>query len=156
MDGNGRVSRLISHALFKREGVGNFLWSIARGLARNVVEYKRLLMEADESRKGHLDGRGSLSESALLNFCFFFLQTSIDQIEYMSSLLKLNEFLKRMERFTTEQIEMKLLPKGSFSVLREAFLMGEVKRNQVPQITGYKERAAREISSSLLKSKLLK
>ena len=73
----------------------------------------------------------------------------------MSSLLKLNEFLKRMERFTTEQIDMKLLPKGSFSVLRETFLMGEVKRNQVTQITGYKERAAREIISSLLKAKLL-
>ena len=155
LDGNGRVSRLISHALFQREGVGNFLWSIARGLARNVVEYKRLLMEADESRKGQLDGRGTLSESTLLNFCTFFLQTSIDQIEYMSSLLKLNEFLKRMERFTTEQIDMKLLPKGSFSVLRETFLMGEVKRNQVTQITGYKERAAREIISSLLKAKLL-
>lgn len=155
LDGNGRVSRLVSYATLQREGIGNYLWSIARGLARNISEYKELLMEADESRKGSLDGRGSLSESNLHKFCVFFLQTCIDQVEYMTSLLNLNEFLKRMERFTYEQIESKILPKGSFSVLREAFLMGEIKRSQITEITGYKERSAREIVSTLLKKKLL-
>ena len=46
-DGNGRVARLMSHALFRRLGVGNSLWSVARGLARNVGDYKSLLMAAD-------------------------------------------------------------------------------------------------------------
>ena len=34
-DGNGRVVRLMSHAMLKRLGVGSSLWSVARGLARH-------------------------------------------------------------------------------------------------------------------------
>jgi Fic family protein len=31
-EGNGRVARLLSHALLRRAGVGSPLWSVARGL----------------------------------------------------------------------------------------------------------------------------
>ena len=31
LDGNGRVARLMSHALFKRLDIGTSLWSVARG-----------------------------------------------------------------------------------------------------------------------------
>ena len=65
-DGNGRVARLMSHASLQRCGVGSSLWSVARGLARNVKEYKALLMAADEPRRGDLDGRGTLSTQALI------------------------------------------------------------------------------------------
>ena len=34
LDGNGRVARLMSHALLRRLGIGTSLWSVARGLAR--------------------------------------------------------------------------------------------------------------------------
>lgn len=155
LDGNGRVTRLMSYAILMKESVGSFLWSIARGLARNVVEYKRLLMEADENRHGDLDGRGTLSELTLFNFCKFFLTTCIDQIDYMSSILKLNEFVARLERYTEEEIQAKRLPKGSFYILREAFLMGEVERKRASELTGYKDRMAREVVSALLKKGLL-
>ena len=32
-DGNGRVTRLMSHAVLTRMGIGSSLWSVARGLA---------------------------------------------------------------------------------------------------------------------------
>lgn len=155
LDGNGRVTRLMSYAILKRESVGSSLWSIARGLARNVQDYKRLLMEADERRQGDLDGRGTLSEKNLVNFCIFFLKVSIDQIDYMSSILRLNEFIPRLERYTQEEINRKNLPKGSFYLLREAFLMGEVEKSRAIELTGYKDRMAREVISQLIKKKLL-
>ncbi|MCP5492979.1 MAG: Fic family protein [Leptospiraceae bacterium] len=156
LDGNGRVTRLMSYAILLKESVGSYLWSISRGLARNVREYKQLLMQADENRHGDLDGRGTLSESTLMNFCKFFLATCIDQVNYMSSLLQLNSFIDRLERYSKEEIQAKQLPRGSFSILREAFLMGEVKRNKATELTGYKDRMAREVISTLLKKGLVK
>jgi Fic family protein len=35
-DGNGRVARLMSHAMLLRAGIGSSSWSVARGLSRNV------------------------------------------------------------------------------------------------------------------------
>jgi Fic family protein len=55
-DGNGRVARLMSHALFVRQSIGGSLWSASRGLARNVAQYKAMLMAADEPRRGDLMG----------------------------------------------------------------------------------------------------
>jgi Fic family protein len=68
LDGNGRVARLLAHALLKRLDVGSSLWSVSRGLARNSAEYKSLLMEADQPRQHDTDGRGVLSERARLDF----------------------------------------------------------------------------------------
>src|SRR5262249_4445585 len=77
LDGDGRVARLMSHAMLLDLGVGSALWSVSRGLARRSADYKRLLMAADEPRKGDLDGRGALSESALIEFCQFFLESCL-------------------------------------------------------------------------------
>lgn len=73
----------------------------------------------------------------------------------MSSILRLNEFIPRLERYTEEEVNKKNLPKGSFYLLREVFLMGEVERSKVQELTGYKERMAREVISVLLKKRLL-
>ncbi|MBK1703419.1 Fic family protein [Halochromatium glycolicum] len=40
LDGNGRVARLLSHALFVERLATGGLWSVARGLARQVDTYK--------------------------------------------------------------------------------------------------------------------
>ena len=48
MDGNGRVARLFSHALLRELDVGSELWSVSRGLARSVENYKTMLQAADE------------------------------------------------------------------------------------------------------------
>ena len=43
-DGNGRVARLFSHAMFREIGMGTNLWSISRGLARSSVNLNPILL----------------------------------------------------------------------------------------------------------------
>ena len=155
-DGNGRVARLMSHASLLRNGIGSSLWSVARGLARNVQRYKLLLMAADGPRRGDLDGRGALSARALVDFCEFFLVTCIDQVEFMDALLDPDDLLRRMRLHVEEEIEARRLPRGSFPLLREALLAGEVARGQAGMITGYGERMARNVVAELLRQGYLK
>ena len=74
LDGNGRVTRLFSHAWLRELGIGSELWAVSRGLARQVDQYKSMLMVADEPRRGDLDGRGNLTQQGLNAFCEFFLK----------------------------------------------------------------------------------
>ena len=154
-DGNGRVVRLMSYAALKKADIGSELWSVARGLARQKDKYKALLQAADEPRRGDLDGRGTLSQAALVDFCTFFLNICIDQVEYMSSLLDFKTLSERMRIHVEEMIAMKELPKGSYTLLREALLVGEFERGKVEEITGLKDRAAREVLYALVKKGLL-
>jgi Fic family protein len=154
-DGNGRVARLFSHAFLKKVGVGNHLWSISRGLARNHSEYKRLLMDADQARQGDLDGRGALTQEGLNRFCIFFLKNCIDQLEFMDKLFQPNLILQRIERWTQNQIEIKKLPPGTFLLLKEAFIQGQFERGKADQLTHYKSRQARTVLSALIKEGLL-
>lgn len=59
-DGNGRVSRLMSHAMAHKAGIGaHGLWSVSRGLARGLesrTDYKRMMDYADTPRQGDRDG----------------------------------------------------------------------------------------------------
>jgi len=150
LDGNGRVVRLFSHAWLLETGIGSSLWSVSRGLARSVEEYKAKLVAADAPRQGDLDGRGNLSHSGLVSFCRFFLQTAVDQVEFMRELLDSANFVTRMRIHIEEEIALKRLPKGSFELLREAWVAGEFKRGQAATLTGYKERAARDVLATLL------
>ena len=154
-DGNGRVVRLMSYAALKNVEIGSELWSVARGLARQKDAYKSLLQEADEPRRGDLDGRGTLSQRALVDFCAFFLKVCIDQVEYMKDLLDFKTLSERMQLHVEEMIAMKQIPKGSFALLREALLVGEFERGKVSEITNLKDRAAREVMYALLKKGLL-
>src|SRR5690554_627204 len=155
LDGNGRVARLMSHALFKRLGIGTSLWSVARGLARQQERYKSLLMAADGPREGDRDGRGNLSQRALVEFCDFFLESAIDQVRFMRELLDPTELLRRMEIHIEEEVRAKRLPKGSFAVLREAVIAGEVERGMVAFLTGQGERSARMVTSALVDKGML-
>lgn len=155
LDGNGRVARLMSHALLKRLGVGTSLWSVARGLARNEDRYKSLLDQADGTREGDLDGRGNLTQRGLIEFCKFFLEQSVDQIRFMSGLLEPATLLTRMEIYIEEEVRAKRLLRGSFAVLREAVMSGEVERSKIPTLTGYEERGARNVTAGLVERGML-
>lgn len=150
LDGNGRVARLMSHALFKRLGIGTSLWSVARGLARNEERYKALLAQADNPREGDRDGRGTLTQRGLIEFCKFFLDRSVDQVRFMSGLLEPVTLLTRIEIYVEEEVRAKRLLRGSFAVLREAVMSGEVERSKIPMLTGYEERGARNVTAGLV------
>lgn len=155
LDGNGRVARLMSHALLKRLGIGTSLWSVARGLARDEARYKALLMAADGPREGDRDGRGNLTQRGLMAFSQFFLDRAIDQVRFMAELLEPQDLLIRMEVHVEEEVRAKRLPRGSFMVLREAALAGEVERRKIPMLTGYEERGARLVTAALVERGLL-
>ena len=154
-DGNGRVARLLAHAMFLRSGIGSSIWSVARGLARNVAEYKTKLANADAPRQGDYDGRGDRSAVHLEEFCAFFLRVCIDQVDFMSSLLQPSELLRRMKLYVDDEQAAMRLPSRSMSLLREALLMGEFTRGRAPEITGYQERRSRQILATLLREGLL-
>jgi Fic family protein len=154
-DGNGRVTRLMSHAMLIRCGVGSSLWSVARGLARNVGQYKQHLMGADEHRRGDLDGRGTLTEAGLQEFAAFFLETCLDQIAFMEALLEPERLSEHMKQYVEEEARQGNISKGAYPLLREVLFVGQVERGQVPELTGYKERMARNVMTDLLKKGLL-
>ncbi len=155
LDGNGRVARLMSHAMFRRLGIGSSLWAVSRGLARRASEYKTLLMAADRRRENDYDGRGTLSDRALAAFCEFFLRASLDDVKFMRSVLDPSRLSRRMEIYCSEESAAGRLPKASYAVLREALLRGSIERGAVPPLLGLRERAARGITAELLAKRLL-
>jgi len=155
LDGNGRVARLIAHAMLKRAGVGSSLWSASRGLARRVGDYRRLLEAADQPRRTDVDGRGTLSESALIDFCEFFLDVCVDQVAYMTELLEPRTLVRRVQLDIEDHVRAGRLPDGAFPVLREALITGDVERAHARELTGYRERKGREVVSALLRAGLL-
>jgi Fic family protein len=155
LDGNGRVVRLFSHGYLQRIGMGNSLWSISRGLARRVQDYRSHLAQADQQRRNDYDGRGNLSMAGLTRFCEFFLETCIDQIDFMTNLLEPSRLLQRVEADVAIAIrERRLLP-GSFALLQAAFLEGEMARGKAALVTGYQDRQARSVLKGLLEEGLL-
>ena len=154
-DGNGRVVRLQSYACLREFGIGNALWSVARGLGRNVQAYKQRLQAADMPRQGDLDGRGNLSLKGLESFCEFFLTVCIDQVEYMQSILEPNELMRRIGLFCRDEVDAGRMMKGSFNLLRETLLSGSVERGRASEITAYADRQARKVLKGLLDQGLL-
>ncbi|MCR9124008.1 MAG: Fic family protein [Phyllobacteriaceae bacterium] len=152
MDGNGRVARLMSYAMLRSTLDTRGLWSVARGLARREQDYKAHLQACDEPRRGDLDGRGNLSESALASFTEFFLQTSIDQVEFMSALMQADRLRDRIMIWTEEEMRAGTLPPKSDLVLKAILFQGTLQRGEVDTMLGMSERAARRITSALLKA----
>jgi Fic family protein len=137
-DGNGRVIRLHSHALLIRHGIdGHGLWTLSRGLARGRQRYYACLESADQGRRSDLDGRGNLSDAALAEFCVFFLETVLDQVQFMSGLLGLPALRTRVERyFQFQALHLKRYREEIMRVTRTLVDEGEIPRSRVRQITG--------------------
>jgi Fic family protein len=155
LDGNGRVARLMSHAQLLDALDTGGVWSIARGLARNVQEYKRLLANADESRHNDLDGRGTLSEEALAEFTKFFLTVCIDQVTFMERLVQPDRLRARVLLWAEEEIRVGGLPPKSGSILEAILYRGELPRGDAGHVVGTGERQARRIVSALLEKGVL-
>ena len=155
LDGNGRVARLMSHAMLRETLDTGGVWSIARGLARSESAYKSHLMACDARRRNDLDGRGHLSEEALAEFTRYFLTTSIDQVDFMEGLMQPDWLRNRIMTWSEEQIRANALPAKSGAVLEAVLYRGELPRGDVARITGVSERQARRITSALIQCKAL-
>jgi len=154
-DGNGRVSRLMSHAMGLTAGIGaSGLWSVSRGLARGLEsrqDYKNKMDYADTPRQGDLDGRGNLSQKALLDFVSWFLQVCVDQVGFMSGLFEFERLAERLKNY----VESQGLKPEAFFILERVLIQGEMPRGEAERITGLKERSARMVLSSLINDGIL-
>ena len=156
IDGNGRVARLMSYAMLRGSLDTRGLWSVARGLARREADYKEHLQACDGDRRGDMDGRGTLSETALASFTEFFLGVSIDQVEFMGSLMQAERLRDRIMIWAEEEMRAGNLPLKSDIVLRATLYQGVLERGEVDSILGMSERGARRITSALLKAGALR
>jgi Fic family protein len=150
LDGNGRVARLMSHAVMMETLETGSVWSVARGLARNVVRYKELLANCDQTRRNDLDGRGTLSEEALVEFTGFFLGVCIDQVDFMEKLMQPDRLRTRILLWAEEEARMGKLPQKAGAILEAVLYRGELPRGDADLLVGTGERQARRIVSALL------
>jgi len=158
VDGNGRTVRLMAHAALAELGMNVGLWSPARGLARTQKEYRQALAIADQVRQGSsTDGRGALSEKGLVSFCSYYLDTCIDQVEFMGDLFDLGALSKRIERYCYDENKQSNLSLDALPILREVLYRGQIERGEVGHIIhGKSDVTARRALKSLLDRGLLK
>jgi len=150
-DGNGRVARLFSEAWLIRARVdAHGLWSISRGLARRLTDYRTCLANADARRRHDFDGRGYLSQAALQGFCRFFLETCLDQLDYMNECLATDRLDQRMSGYSVMREASGDWPAGTSRVLREVCLRGEIARGEVARLIGKSPRTAQSVTGQLL------
>jgi Fic family protein len=155
-DGNGRVSRLVSHAMMLRAGLGaSGLWSISRGLARGLNDrnqYKVMMNNTDTPRQGDFDGRGNLSARALRDFTAWFFRVCVDQLDFMSGQFEFKSLSDRLRSLVEQNDE---LPTASVPLLQTVLREGEVERGEVDRIMMVSERTGRRIVQQLVDRGLL-
>ena len=155
VDGNGRVARLMSHAMLLNTLDTGAVWSVARGLARSVDAYKGHLAACDQTRRNDLDRRGNLSEEALAAFTDFFLRTCIDQVTFMEELMQPDRLRARILLWAEEEIRLDKLPPKSGKILEAVLYRGELPRAEAAGAVGTGERHARRIVAALVKRGVL-
>ena len=150
LDGNGRVSRLMSHAMGLSAGIGaHGLWSVSRGLARGLEsrgDYKRMMDYADSPRRGDLDGRGNLSRRVLGEFTAWFLRVCLDQVTFMDGLFALDTLVDRLRVY----VGRRNLKPEALRLLEQTLQRGELPRGEAGLVTGRRERTARDLLAALV------
>lgn len=164
VDGNGRTARLHSHLVLHRLGLTGRLWSPMRGLARTHELYYARLQNADLPRRNDLDGRGALSQEALVAFAQYFLEVCADQMSFMSRMLALEAFRERLGDLLryleahpwTVGSERSVVRPDVLPALHYVALAGPLERTQFLAMTGLPPRTARRVLASLLDYGLLR
>jgi len=146
LDGNGRVARLMSHAVLLDVLDTGSVWSVARGLARNVQKYKEHLANCDLNMRG---------EEELASFTKFFLTVCIDQVAFMQSLVQPDLLRTRILHWANQESKRSQLPPKSGQILEAVLYRGELPRGDADIVVGTGERQARRIVSALLEKGVL-
>ena len=167
MDGNGRTGRLFTDQYLKAGGLGGYgLWSMSRGFGRNVEAYYAALNAADHVRKGDLDGRGELSDSGLLTFTRYFVETALDQVKYFSSLLEPRMLNQRIDIYFQQRHKGAFISgKGEVlpalriearEVYKDLLYHGDQQRADIQEKLGFSERTIRTLLSQMADEGLIK
>lgn len=157
-DGNGRVARLHTHLVLGALGLTNGLWSPLRGFARTHDEYYARLAAADQHRMGDLDGRGNLSERALVEWVDYVLRLCMDQVQFMAGLLDMAGMKERIaaclayeERVVGAGVRTEALRALHYLWLTRE----EIERSDFKAMLGLGDRLATAQVSALIKRGLL-
>lgn len=157
--GNGRVSRLVSHAMAHHAGIGaDDLWSVCRGLARGLErgvsgreEYREMMQLADQVRADDQGGCGNLSLDALTHYAYWFLSVCLDQVNFMADLLDFGGMGNRLTHFA----ETQNFRTGGAELLRVVLIRGQVERGNVATILNVAPRTARAVIKELTDAGIL-
>jgi Fic family protein len=159
IDGNGRVMRLHTHLWLTAMGYTGGLWSPLRGFARKTQDYYAFLAAADEPRRGDLDGRGNLSEAALVQWIDYVLDVCLDQVTFMRGLLELDGMKNRLEACLV--FESTVVKSGvrteAIHPLHYLYLSGEeIGRGDFKAMLGLGERTSTDVLGALVRRGLIK
>lgn len=156
LDGNGRVARLHSYAMLKRWGIGSELWSVARGLARRVNNYKAALQRADDPPQFMTDGRGTLSDGRLAELASFFIEVCKDQVEFMATMIEPAGFMDRIGEFVLLEGRRSGLDSRVERVMKTCFMTGSLSKGELASVIGVEShRHATRLIEPLLQKGLL-
>ena len=148
-DGNGRAARLQTQAAMLPVTRG--LWSVNRGLARDVRGYYGHLAAADAPRQGDLDGRGNLTERGLLNWIDYFIGICEDQVGYMSDMLSLDSMRRKILAAVQVAAARHGLRTEAALPIYHLFAAGPLARGDFIRMTGLAERTGRAVLAATLK-----
>jgi Fic family protein len=156
-DGNGRVARLHTHILLHALGLTRGVWSPLRAMARTQTRYYEMLAAADAPRAGDVDGRGNLSQAALVAFIDYVLEVCIDQAEFMHALLDVDRVRERIAACLAfeSQRSGSLIKMEALRPLHYMFMAGALERSEFAAMTGLKPRAASNALKGLLEQRLV-
>lgn len=158
-DGNGRVSRLHTHLSLYSSGHTKGLWSPLRGFARSQDRYRALLEAADEHRRGDLDGRGNLSQQALIAWIEYVLETFVDQARFMAQQLDVSHMKDRIAGCLhyEEAVGGRGVRAQALLPLHHLFVtQSQVGRAEFKAMSGLGDRQATQLISDMLKAGFLK
>ena len=155
-DGNGRVIRLLTDDYMRCSGFDGYgLWSITRGFGRNTKAYYAALAQADKPRQGVADGRGILSDSGLIHYTKYFIDTALDQVKYFSDLLEPRKLGIRVDYYfelrakgglpSSPGEELPLLKIAARDIYRLLLEKGAMSRGAIIQRLGKGEQTLRPV-----------
>ncbi len=157
-DGNGRALRLQTHCALLPASGG--LWSPSRAFARNRDDYYRHLADADQPRRGDLDGRGNLSEKTLIAWCEYVIALCQDQVRFMGDMLDLDKLHGRVNALVAARASDPvtwLHYRNELALpLRHVLVAGPVSRGEFKRMTGLADRTAQRSLNRLVADGLLR
>ena len=95
------------------------------------------------------------SEEALADFTQFFLQTCLDQVSFMASLVQPEKLRERILHWAAQQIRDGVLPQKADRLLEAILYRGLLPRGDVPGLLDASERQARRVVAALTEQNVL-
>ena len=157
-DGNGRVTRLFSGLYLSQIGINQSnLWSLSRGFSRDKQWYMINLQSADSPA----EGMTGFNQEFFADYCMYFLETCLDQINFMEKMLNLQKINTKIDQYINDRNRMTetfnhLDPRAG-RLLKALFQQGEIPRNEAMSILNMadkSERHVRRIVSQVVKEGL--